>query len=555
MSALCCCYNRQTHHDQELSTWTAQLPARPAKVKLSKPRLRGHSRDESTVKFNNTQAPSLMTTPRTHAVLDPTLFEVDDSGSEDEQANQKRSPTSTLGALKTKLIRRLSQSSQTKRQSQHNIGDSREEVARRAELRRLRQRRIKEELETEEKVETKSNESGPPKSGSSVPMDIPGGGPRDDIEFSVCEANEIDSDNSSTPAQEMVALALPLLTGTGTSVRRRSSCPSTAAPSRETSLLRLAKMPRERGSLPDMPISPELESAHVSDIRASSSIASWRLSYSAGHLVQYFGTVKDEGPEKEDSVTNSSEQKLKPGMYCSESAIEVANAKESAKQSRCSAKNHSLTDQDIISASSTMTGADQEVISSPDHSIGDDTQFEQSTGILNNTTNTDHNSPLDLWLRVSNTLQSLSHSSTRRNSDSVLENRPDGFAVDNLKSTETAAKGTSSSASSTTGAGVGLLKVPGSFPAFSRSGTISVAASHGSRERKNSVAVSLDMARGSAAQNSSSSRYTTQSSGAELSVSVSKSGSTEQIRKQRSDQSGAFNSESYGVIVHRLNEN
>lgn len=75
-----------------------------------------------------------------------------DIGSEtnSEHLNLARSPTSTLTAVTQKLKKHLSRDSAlNKRHSRTSVGTSSEEVERRAELRRIREKRIKEELSNE----------------------------------------------------------------------------------------------------------------------------------------------------------------------------------------------------------------------------------------------------------------------------------------------------------------------------------------------------------------------------------------------------------------------
>ncbi|KAG6062104.1 hypothetical protein E4U17_003554 [Claviceps sp. LM77 group G4] len=87
------------------------------------------------------------------------------------------------------MIKHLSQDVSSRRQSRVSIGHSDEEVARRAEVRRLRQKRIQDELQ-------RDNEGHAPSVGSNhstqrlatiVDLGSPRSGPRDTIEFSVVD--------------------------------------------------------------------------------------------------------------------------------------------------------------------------------------------------------------------------------------------------------------------------------------------------------------------------------------------------------------------------------
>ncbi|KAH6645945.1 hypothetical protein BKA67DRAFT_695885 [Truncatella angustata] len=521
MQALNCCGDQEAHHNRNSSTAATQLPARPARAKLPKPRLLSQHQSTSVVPFDGTQAPSLMTTPRNQAALDPTVIEVEDSDSDDGNTNPRSSPTSTLGALKTKLIRRLSQKSQSKWRSQQSIGSSEEELARRAELRRLRQKRIQEELETEEEEETK----GPPpiatqcRSPSPVLPELPGGGPRENVEFSVCEADDANSDHSSTPAQEMVALALPIITNTATSLRHRSSCPTGAIHSQDNSAPQVENILRDCGSLPEMPVSPQLEPVRSSNVRRSSSIDSWRLSYSAGQLAEYIREGELEAHSNGDVVQATLEQDSLEKAY---SPLRGSTTSINNKQLSLSLRNYPREDELVQSRSSLANDAHDGKLLTPELDE-DESQFEQSTGIFHNTTHIDQISPLDLWLRVSNTLQSISHSSTRRNSDSVIEDRPDASALGELGSNGRFKIGPCSS-SSHRGYESALLRVPGSFATTGRSSGMPSPAFSIPKETEQRGAVSLDVNRGQMVQESLSSRYTTRPSSADLTRPVSSLG-------------------------------
>ncbi|KAK9416297.1 hypothetical protein SUNI508_01714 [Seiridium unicorne] len=544
MQALCCCSGRKAYPDRELSTPTTQLPARPVPAKWSKGRPQGRRLNESSVPLDPTQAPSLMTTPRHQAVLNPLDFEVGISDSEDGRPDQKSSPTSAIGAFKIKLIRRLSQKSQSKRESQQSIGNSEEELARRAELRRLRQKRIQEELETEEESETKSNEETPAahtsQSLSELP-DLPGGGPRDNIEFSVCETDDVGSSSSSTPAPEMVALALPIVAGIGTTLQHRSSYLATDSQPPESSVLGAENVVLDHGPLPEMPVSPQLEPVDLFDPRASSSIASWRLSYSAGQLAEYIGGPESNVFEKEDMVVGSSSPKTNTELPPSRT-VSGSPSRPTGEKSRLSIENGSEHVEEIDPGSSTSSVAGpKERQSSVPGSVSNETHFEQSTGIFHNTTNSDQYSPLDLWLRVSNTLQSMSHSSTRRNSDSILENRPNASVLDDFSSSRPSPKAGPSLSPCNRDSDSILLKVPGSFPPTKGFTTNTIRANQGPKQIKPRRTVSLDVHRGWVTGENSSSRFTTRPNSADLTRSVSNLSFVGLVKKRGESLSGALN--------------
>lgn len=455
MQALCCCPSRGAHPDRNISTPTAQLPARPAQAKLAKIRVRGQNHDGPAVLID-ALAPSLVATPRQQAVLDPTVIEVDNSDSEDEELDQRIPTNTALGAFKTKLIRRLSHKSQSRRQSQQSVGSSEEELARRAELRRLRHKRIQEELSTDaEEVDAgiKSNEHVPSRRtshSSSERLDITGVGPRDNIEFSVCDIDTATSSSSESPAREMIAVALPIVV-TSTSLRRRSSCPTSPPSACEHSALQATNALREHGSMPKMPLSPHAELGDASDTSSSSSIASWRLSYSAAHLAEYIGGLPGDTPERDNTVIHRA-----PPTGTNDDADPRPEKRP-------------VDESDLPLRASTVPQVDQEEEDSfASIAHADESNFEQSTAIFHNTTHSEQYSPLDLWLRVSDTLQSISHSSTRRNSDSVLESRPDPALFSEMNPNPKTMRVRTLSSSSGAGVGPDLVKFQGSFPATGR---------------------------------------------------------------------------------------
>ncbi|KYK55343.1 hypothetical protein DCS_07306 [Drechmeria coniospora] len=138
------------------------------------------------------------------------LMADNDSDGEHETSHSARRSTRTLSAVRAKLIKHMSHDIDIDRQSRTAVGHSKEELARRAELRRLRQKRIQDELEKE-----CVNDDGSVKSHQStrhlstlIDFGQPGGGPRDAIEFTVkhgttmldVAASVLQSVPSSTPS-------------------------------------------------------------------------------------------------------------------------------------------------------------------------------------------------------------------------------------------------------------------------------------------------------------------------------------------------------------------
>ncbi|KAJ6441802.1 glutathione-dependent formaldehyde-activating enzyme [Purpureocillium lavendulum] len=138
----------------------------------------------------------------------------DDNGDEDASQSAQRS-TKTLDAVRTKLIRHISQENETRRNSRVAVGHSEEELARRAELRRFRQKRIQDELEASGSMDGGSSRSHWSTRYLSplIDLGLPGGGPRDTIEFTV--DGDVAFANHPVPAPSS-----PLET-----TRRQASCP------------------------------------------------------------------------------------------------------------------------------------------------------------------------------------------------------------------------------------------------------------------------------------------------------------------------------------------
>ncbi|KAG6016531.1 hypothetical protein E4U43_003570 [Claviceps pusilla] len=113
------------------------------------------------------------------------------------------------------MMKHLSQDVSSRRQSRVSIGHSDEELARRAEVRRLRQKRIQDELERDNEGDAPSVRSNHSTQRLAALVDLgsPRNGPRDTIEFSVDDcavASSPDSDLSSSQcSQTCAATCLP----------------------------------------------------------------------------------------------------------------------------------------------------------------------------------------------------------------------------------------------------------------------------------------------------------------------------------------------------------
>ncbi|KAK7998604.1 hypothetical protein PG991_015083 [Apiospora marii] len=215
------------------------------------------------------------------STVDLSSLEVEDSddGNDGGLGSARHSSTSTLEVLKAKFIRRLSQLSEHSSGSRHTPC-SEGELARRAELRRLRQKRIEEELKDEQEAEEKTLPHDYRGSFGHHGGELPRGGPRDTIEFGVADPEGVKSARASLhgaqklPRSAEEAIALP---------GRRHSLSNATSHQRNSSTENRSL--REYKSLPDMPSSPRLQPVYLPSVYSSNSIASWRLSYSASNIV------------------------------------------------------------------------------------------------------------------------------------------------------------------------------------------------------------------------------------------------------------------------------
>ncbi|KAI0901295.1 hypothetical protein F4806DRAFT_485899 [Annulohypoxylon nitens] len=410
MSIFCCCRGRRAlatcrEPDREIQD-ILDFPIHPPRAKLSKSSFPAHDVELSSSNIAVTKAPSLLHNSIPEATVDPTILEVDDSDDDEPVRSMKNSSTGTLEAIKTRFIRPLSQKSESKRHSQQYLGASEEEIARRAELRRLMHKRIQEELKSEEEQEEADSKVMSPdesKPGSSATVGLSGGGPRDNIEFSVSDMNEIRSKDASTDAAHLA----PLAKGVRTRISpRRSSYPGPPSRSHDNSIHESHGNLKGQGSLSHFPSSPQLDPVHLPSARASDSLCSWRLSYSAEQLANYLGPPNDSQPDE-----NS--EPLKPPNE-REGADEGDDDQKDKVAKSPSINQESMGNQEL------MDGAQQNEptanhVEPPESPYIDNSHYEGSC----------QDSPLNMWLR-SQEMHSTSIISSRRTSGMISQ-----MALDN----------------------------------------------------------------------------------------------------------------------------
>lgn len=139
---------------------------------------------------------------------------------EDVRFSVELARANAFEGIKARMVKHLSQDGSSRRQSRVSIGHSDEELARRAEVRRLRQKRIQDELE-------RDNENQVPSIGSNhstqqpatfIDLGSPRSGPRDTIEFNFDDcavASSPDSVFSSSPCSQTCTATGPPNAQTG----------------------------------------------------------------------------------------------------------------------------------------------------------------------------------------------------------------------------------------------------------------------------------------------------------------------------------------------------
>ncbi|KAI0593332.1 hypothetical protein F4775DRAFT_608081 [Biscogniauxia sp. FL1348] len=410
MSILCCCGSHRTIC-RESNHETPELPTEPPPAKLSgNPPLLSEA-DMAVSPMATSRAASLLNTRMHQDTVDLTILDIEDSDDDVSVRNTGKTNIGALESIKTKLIRRLSHKSEAKRSSQQSLGNSDEEIARRAELKRLMRKRIQDELKSEEQYgRARSRCPDEPIYDNCLEPDLPGGGPRDTLEFAVARVEKSDPGDVDNISTDTIPLAFPADKSPGKHLHRPRSCPGSAYISRENSDGELST--KEAGSLPQLPSSPHLAPVHLSTTRESDSIHSWSLSYSAGHLASYFGPADE---HKHSLSSQGSEEHHKDIEYDQANDNDIHQGREVSERSPArKASEDSLTIPDRI----------HESLSAPaSHSQGRDKNDSSIRGERDKSlhdSSEDRYSPLDIWLCTQD-LQSNSAMSSRPTSSRVLD--------------------------------------------------------------------------------------------------------------------------------------
>ncbi|KAI2467279.1 hypothetical protein F4781DRAFT_315730 [Annulohypoxylon bovei var. microspora] len=515
MSIFCCCRGRRTtttyrEPDREIQE-ILDFPIHPPRAKLSKSPYPASELELSSSLIAVTKAPSLLHNSIPEATVDPTILEVEDSEDDEPVRSIRNSSTGTLEAIKTRFIRPLSQKSDSRRHSQQYLGTSEEEIARRAELKRLMHKRIQEELKSEEEQEEADSKAISPdesKPGSSANVGLPGGGPRDNIEFSVSDANEIGSKDSALDPTDVLLLALPGTNSQPQISLRRSSYPGSPSRSHDSSIPESYGNLKEQGSLPQFPSSPQLAPVHLSSARGSESLCSWRLSYSAEQLATYLGPPEDfKSDEKSESAKSIDEREgadkdddshtdtMENSPSISQEPIENLGLSDEVQHNEPMTPSH-LQQHD----QSGMENHESLHIESSNHEISG------------------QDSPLDMWLR-SQELQTTPAASSRRTSGMISQMALDSLIPDGSSSPQKLAKTLQGTSNDLSASPLGAQPPPCGSHVDTKVGSIELLASWPNELRRPSeghsnspgddILNSVDHTRDVSSSHYASSRYTT----------------------------------------------
>ncbi|KAK4204717.1 hypothetical protein QBC40DRAFT_329108 [Triangularia verruculosa] len=304
MVVFCCCTSARSSKTRSTAPRSPEtvLPSLPPPARLPGP-----------LTLNPVNPLSTETSPRSLSSLQPSVpanispiepielgqLVVEDSDSEDEPDHPAphNKSTSTLQLVRTRIRRHLSQDSLSKKKARSAVGFTKEEIQRRAELKRLMHKRIQEELRSEEGQESTRSEVSSDRHPGSPKIDLlPGGGPRDNIEFVVTEDSRPNSPGMNRPEPDTDQ------TCNDETQDHPSAYPEALAP-----VAANFKTVRERSSFPEMPASPDLVPRRYPSTGETSSIGSWRLSYSAGQLDELFNYIdRGETSARADALRCSS---------------------------------------------------------------------------------------------------------------------------------------------------------------------------------------------------------------------------------------------------------
>ncbi|KAI1108769.1 hypothetical protein F5Y14DRAFT_60949 [Nemania sp. NC0429] len=412
MSILCCCRNRQPA-EKETQAEAIELPILPPRARLSKTPTRSDT-DMYLSSLLASRGPSQLVIPAYHNIVDPEAVEVEDSDEDEPERATRGSNPGTLGSLRTRLVRRLSHRVNGKTSSRPSAGASDEELARRAELKRLMHKRIQEELKSEEEEEDDDHRLVPlkrPSTNNCKEPELPGGGPRDTIEFSVSGVDEQETRKGVGSLPEISLPRTTINTEHQAPYQQRNMCSGSVTGSIGNTYHKCNLTPDRMGSVtqPPSPSPPYPTSVHLlgGSGRESPSTASWRLSRSEIHIESYIEPLVEAKPV-------SRAQSLEPERPLSKQEHDTTHPHE-ATPDTTDHSGRTLPDKEV--GTSYTIQFEQSAILEESYKENEISNcfFETSEGRC---------SPLDVWLRSQN-VHCASILSSRPNSEMAFEHERD----------------------------------------------------------------------------------------------------------------------------------
>ncbi|KAK5631313.1 hypothetical protein RRF57_007027 [Xylaria bambusicola] len=409
MSILCCCRNHQSA-EKETRTEPLKLPIQPPRARLSK----ALSRSDADMYLSSilaSRGPSQLIIPAYHNIVDPEAVEVEDSDEEGPERDAREPNMTALGSFGTKFIRRLSHRTDSKAGSGPSVGTSDEELARRAELKRLMHKRIQDELKSEEEEEEEDEDNGlrpsllkSPSINNCREPELHGGGPRDTLEFSVPAVDDQQQVKEACAPSGTTFPATHIIIGPQESFQQPSHHSKSSKAPIDNSCQEYDMPLNNIDSVVQPPLSPHLAPVHLLGGSGceSPSTTSWRLSYSEIHIESYIEPLVE-------ARAASRPQSLLPEHSFSKLDDNTTHPSETDATRYCSKP--AIQNGTIGTSQAMQTGqATHLEENSEDKDISSDS-FETTDGRY---------SPMDVWLR-SQDVHCASDSSSCSNPEMALE--------------------------------------------------------------------------------------------------------------------------------------
>lgn len=215
MTLLCCCRSRP-HHGNNNGTGETQprplwseSPLQPVFDVHPSPVHHGRSLGHPPPAAESSKKDEIVSAVPVafpgKGLVDLEQLVIDDSEGEGRYTPLGRRASATWEAVRNRLTRHISLESSFKKQTPSLTGRSQEEIARRAELKRLMHKRIQDELLCDDSlVELCTDDRRSTRKASLTNLSQPGGGPRDTIEFIVKNKDHVNPSSSGSEQHEGV---------------------------------------------------------------------------------------------------------------------------------------------------------------------------------------------------------------------------------------------------------------------------------------------------------------------------------------------------------------